>query len=243
MIIAFALVWALIIRYAIVGATQWLNTGGNAIGSMINSRTIQTLLSWEVAEFSVFWVISLYLFPLLCLTLAADQTSSDRARGTLRLLSLHATRGSIFMGRFLGFLLVQVLLLLLVIIATLAVVLWRDQSLAATAIDTAAMVFVNLCLLIAAYTAAMAVISLFTKSARQATTWAVILWIAIGILIFWLGRYFSYAQLLEWILPGAHIKHLLQHNSWQSLQLAIVPLLQTGALLSIGFVVMKVRDL
>ncbi len=242
-IFAFALIWALLLRYGVFGAAEWLRTGGNAIGAMINSRTVTSLLNWEVPEFAVFWIISLYLFPMLCLTLAADQTSSDRARGTLRLVSLHATRGSIFFGRYIGLLVVQYLLLLLVIAATVIVVVIRDQSMLPVAMETAVMVFVNLCLLIAAYTAAMAVISLFTKSARQATTWAIILWLAIGILIFWLGRYFPQADSLKWILPGAHIKHLLHHTSWQSLQLAIVPLLQTAALLTSGYIVMKVRDL
>ena len=213
------------------------------IGSIFNSRLIDSLLNWQVAEFSAFWVIALYLFPMLCLTLAADQTSSDRARGTLRLLSLHTTRSSIFFGRFLGLMIIQALLLALAIFATFILAVIRDPALVTPAIQTAVMVFVNLILLIAAYTAAMAVISLFTTSARQATIWAIILWIVIGIAIFWLSKYFPQAEQLKWALPGAHIKSLLHHNNWQSLQLAIVPLLQTGTLLLVGYVVMKRRDL
>ena len=242
-IVALALIWALLLRYGVYGAAQWLNSGGNAIGSMINSTTIRSLLNWEIAEFAVFWIISLYLFPLFCLVLSADQTATDRARGTLKLISLHATRGSIFIGRFTGMLLTQLLLLALVIIATLIVVLLRDPALFAVALETAIIVFVNLALLIAAYTAAMALISVFATSARQATTWAVILWIAIGIAIFWAGRYVPQVEVLRWILPGAHIRHLLQQNSWQTLQIAFVPLLQTLALLAAGYVAMKVRDL
>jgi ABC-type transport system involved in multi-copper enzyme maturation permease subunit len=242
-IIAFALVWGLLLRYGVYGAAQWLNTGGNAIGAMINSTTIRSLLNWKVPEVSVFWLISLYLFPLFCLVLAADQTATDRTRGTLRLISLHATRGSIFIGRFTGMLLTQLMLLVLVIIATLVIVLLRDPALFAVAVETAVIVFVNLALLIAAYTAAMALISVFATSARQATTWAVILWIAIGLAIFWAGRYIPQVEVLRWILPGAHIKHLLQQNSWQTLQIAFVPLLQTLGLLTAGYVAMKVRDL
>ncbi len=242
-IVAFALIWGLLLRYGVYGAAQWLQTGGNAIGSMINSGTLRSLLNWDIPEFAVFWVVSLYLFPVFCLTLAADQTATDRTRGTLRLLSLHATRGSIFLGRFAGMLLTQMWLLLLVIIATLVMVVLRDPALSAVAIETAAMVFVNVALLIAAYTAAMALISVFASSARQATTWAVILWIAIGLLIFWAGRYLPQIEALRWILPGAHIKHLLQQNSWQSLQIAFVPLLQTIGLLTAGYIAMKVRDL
>lgn len=242
--VAFALCWILILRYVIASAALWLadGSGGRVIGSIFNSRLINSLLNWQVPEFSAFWVIALYLFPMLCLTLAADQTSSDRARGTLRLLSLHTTRSSIFFGRFLGLLMIQALLLALAILATFILAIIREPALTTPAIQTALMVFVNLILLIAAYTAAMAVISLFTTSARQATIWAIILWIAIGIAIFWLAKYIPQAEQLKWVLPGAHIKSLLHHNNWQSLQLAVIPLLQTAVLLLIGYVVMKRRD-
>ncbi|MEM7258281.1 MAG: ABC transporter permease subunit [Pseudomonadota bacterium] len=242
-IVAFALIWGLLLRYGVVSASQWLATGGNVIGSMFNSSTLRALLNWQVAEFAVFWVVSLYLFPMFCLVLAADQTSTDRARGTLRLLTLHTTRGSVFMGRFLGLLFIQLLLLLLVVIATLVLVVMRDPALTKVAIETAAMVFVNLALLISAYTAAMALISVFAGSARQATTWAIILWIAVGLIIFWASKYIPQADLLRWILPGAHIKYLLQQNSWQSLQIAYVPVLQTAGLLIAGLFAMKARDL
>lgn len=241
--VAFALIWGLLLRYGVVGASQWLSTGGNAIGSMFNSTTLRALLNWQVAEFAVFWVVSLYLFPMFCLVLAADQTSTDRSRGTLRLLTLHTTRGSVFIGRFLGLLLIQLLLLLLVITATLILVVIRDSSLTQIAVETAVMVFINLALLISAYTAAMALISVFASSARQATTWAVIVWIAVGLLIFWAGRYIPQADLLSWILPGAHIKYLLQQNGWQTLQIAYVPLLQTAGLLAAGLIAMRARDL
>lgn len=242
-IVAFVLIWVLLLRYAVFGAAQWLVGGGSIIGSMFNSSTLRALLDWQVAEFAVFWVIGLYLFPLFCLVLSADQTSTDRARGTLRLLTLHTTRGSIFFGRFLGLLAVQLSLLLLVVIATLVLVLLRDQTLADIAIETAAMVFLNVALLLAAYTAAMALISVFANSARQATTWAIILWITIGLFILWSSRYLPQIDSLRWILPGAHIKYLLQQNSWQSLQIAYVPLLQTLGMLIVGYISMKVRDL
>lgn len=242
-IIAFVLIWALLLRYAVFGAAQWLAAGGSMVGPMINSSTLQALLNWQIAEFAVFWIVALYLLPMFCLVLAADQTSTDRARGTLRLLTLHTTRGSIFFGRFCGLLLIQLLLLLLVVAATFVLVFLRDQTLTNIAIETAAMVFVNVALLLAAYTAAMALISVFASSARQATTWAVILWLGIGLLIAWGSRYLPQIDGLRWIIPGAHIKHLLQQNSWQSLQIAYVPLLQTLGLLAVGYMAMKVRDL
>ncbi|OED43310.1 hypothetical protein AB833_04105 [Chromatiales bacterium (ex Bugula neritina AB1)] len=244
-VVAFLLVWALILRYLVMGAANWLANGeeGRLVGSFFNSRLIDSLLGWQVAEFSVFWVVGLYLFPLLCLILAADQTASDRTRGTLRLLSLHTTRSSLFFGRFSGALIVQALLLSIVTAATCILAVHRNQQLLIPALDTAAMVFVNLLLLIAAYTAAMAVISLFARSARQATTWATILWIALTVSLSWLSHRYPETTNLRWLVPGAHISSLLHHNSWQALQLAIVPGVQATVLLLLGWFIINRRDL
>ncbi len=241
---AFLLVWALILWYLVKGAASWLANGeGVLVGSFFNSRLIESLLGWQVPEFSVFWVIGLYLFPLLCLMLAADQTAADRTRGTLRLLSLHTTRTSLFLGRFTGAMIVQALLLALVTAATLMLAVVRNEALLVPALDTAAMVFVNLLLLIAAYTAAMAVISLFAGSARQATTWATIIWIALTVLLSWLAHRYPETANLRWLVPGAHITSLLHHNSWQALQLAIVPVVQATVLLVAGWFIINRRDL
>jgi len=245
MVIAFVLIWLLLLHYVISGAAEWMSVGGSGLlaSTLFNSRLIQSLLNWEIPEFAVFWVIALYTFPLMSIVLAADQTASDRSRGTLRLLSLHATRSTIFFGRFAGLVCVQSLLLAIVVAATLLLAVLRDQTLLLQAINTGAMVFANLFLLISAYTAAMAVISLFAGSARQATTWATILWIVITVLLSWLARRYPETANLRWLMPGAHISSLLHHNSWQAMQLAIVPVCQTALLLTSGWFVMKKRDL
>ena len=139
--------------------------------------------------------------------------------------------------------LVQAMLVLITIAATLGLALVRDPSLLAVALDTALMVFVNVMLVIAAYTAAMALISLFAGSARQATIWAVILWIVLSALTTWAARYYPDAAILKWFIPGAHISTLLQVNDWQSLQLAPIPILQCAMLLGIGYGLIQRRDL
>ena len=138
LVVATLLIWALILRYLIYNAAVWLADGstGRAIGSIFNSRLIESLLTWRVAEFSVYWVVALYLFPIFCLTIAADQTASDRTRGTLRLLSLHTTRSSLLFGRFAGLMLVQALLVAITILATLALALLREPALLPYALDT-----------------------------------------------------------------------------------------------------------
>ena len=91
-LLAFGMVWFLILRYPIYSASQFFmaDAPGGVIASFLNSSALNNLLAWRVPEMAVFWVIALYLFPIFCVILTADQTASDRARGTLRLLHLRA---------------------------------------------------------------------------------------------------------------------------------------------------------
>lgn len=245
MLLAFALVWALLFRYVVFSAADWLgeNGGGKLLGAMFNSRLIDALLSWKIAEFPVYWVLALYLFPLATITLAADQTASDRARGTLRLLSLHASRDSIYFGRFAGQLIIQLVLIAATVACTIGLALWRDPAQLAMALQIAGTVLVNLLVVVAPYIAAMAVVSICAGSARQATIWAVILWIVLSLLITWVTHRFPDFVGLRWILPGAQIPSMLGTTSADALGLAPVALLQTAALLLVGRTIMSRIDL
>jgi ABC-type transport system involved in multi-copper enzyme maturation permease subunit len=66
---------------------------------------------WSIPEFDVFWQLALIIFPMLSIAMAADQTCSDRARGTLRFMVLRSSRDRVFFGRFTGVMLIQALLI------------------------------------------------------------------------------------------------------------------------------------
>lgn len=243
-LLAFALVWFLILRYPIYSAAQFFmaDAPGGIIVSFFNSTIINNLLSWQVPELAVLWVIALYLFPVFCVVLTADQTASDRARGTLRLLSLRAGRDTIFFGRFLGQLLILLMLTLLALLSAVALVLMRDSTLLQPSLHLSAIILVNMMLVLLPYTALMAWVSSMARSARQATMYAVIIWIVCSMLTGWLSRQFPGLSILDMVLPGAQVQSLLQLSGWNTLSLAAIPVIQTIVLLFLGRVIMQRSD-
>ena len=241
---AFGLVWFLILRYAIYGAAQFFSVDqvGGVIASFFNSSIINNLMSWQVPELAMFWVVMLYLLPIFCVVLTADQTASDRARGTLRVLHLRASRDGIFFGRFVGQLLVLLFLIIIALATTLALVMMRDASQLLPALHFSMIVLVNLILVLLPYTALMAWVSSMARSARQATIYAVIIWIVCSILTGWLSRQFPELWGLDMVLPGSQVSSLLKLSGWNTLSLALIPIIQTAILLFLGRMIMQRSD-
>ena len=243
-LLAFALVWFLILRYAIYGAAQFfmVDAPGGLIVSFFNSTIINNLMSWQVPELAVFWAINLYFLPIFCIALTADQTASDRARGTLRLIHLRATRDGIFFGRFIGQILILFMLILLALLTTVALVLLRDATLILPALQLSLILTVNLILVLLPYTALMAWVSSMARSARQATLYAIIIWIVFSLFTGWLSSRYPGLWGLDKVLPGAQIPSLLQLSGWNTLSLSYIPIIQTIVLLGLGRLMMQRSD-
>ncbi|MGB1310314.1 MAG: ABC transporter permease subunit [Leucothrix sp.] len=243
-LLAFSLVWFLVLRYAIYGAAQFFmaDAPGGLLVSFFNSTIINNLMSWQVPELAVFWLISLYLLPIFCILLTADQTASDRARGTLRLLHLRASRDGIFIGRFLGQMLVLAMLILLALLTTVILVWVRDSAVLVPALHLSIILFINLLLVLLPYTALMAWVSSMARSARQATLYAIIVWIVCSLVTGWLSSRFPGLWGLDKVLPGAQVSGLLQLSGWNTLSLAYLPIIQTAILLMLGRLMMQRSD-
>jgi preprotein translocase subunit SecG len=89
----------------------------------------------------------------------------------------------------------------------------------------------------------MAVVSILARSARQATLYAMIIWVALSLLFSFLRNHFREAQLLDWALPGSQVSSLRWLTGWETLALAPVPIVHTVLFLAIGAVLMQRRDL
>lgn len=244
-LVAFILVWAVLLRYLIYNATNYL-LDPNAlqmIRGFIGNSGVQHLLDWPVAEFAVFWGLAVYLLPFFCIVLTADQTASDRSRGTLRLVNLRATRDTIFFGRFVGQMLVQAVLVLAIVGSVILLAVARDPGLLMDCLSLALLVCVNLFIVLLPYTALMALVSTISKSARQATVYAVILWLVFVVLVNWLAPMLPQFAFIDWIMPGSQISELLRKEHWDTLSLAHIPLIQTTILLATGRYMMRKADL
>lgn len=244
-VVAFLLVWLLILRFGIWPASLFVrnNIGNPLLTWLLESSNTQILTAWSIPELGVFWYAALFLLPIFSISLTADQTASDRARGTLRFLQLRATRGEIYFGRFFGQLIILFLLVLFTVLTTLAVALYRDQQLLISGLEESLIIVPQLMLLLMPFVALMALLSILAKSPRQAIVYAIILWIVFRFGLRFIVGYFPELDFLQWILPGSQLSMLRSAGFLNQQLVYIMPALQSCLLLLLGWFVVRRIDL
>ena len=242
---AFVIIWYVLLRYPIFQASAGIQDPEiqRILGGIFGMAGMYNILNWPLPELSAYWVMCVVLLPICTLFFAADQTCSDRSRGTLRFLMLRTSRDSLFFGRFLGQMLIQSILISLSIAATLAMAWWRLGSLSAGALEAAVIMVINLVIIIAPYTALMAMCSVLVKSSRMAISLAVVgSGIVLG-LLGWAAWYLPVLQELMAYVPSAQIPQVLSQHGWSTLQFSGLPLAQTAVFLLIGRQIMQGKSL
>lgn len=241
----FCLIWLFVLIYGVMPAARFFS-GASESGLaelLLPEFGLSGWQHWPAPELSVYWMVSLYLLPFLSIMTAADQTASDRARGTLRYLVLRCSRLEIFFGRYIGQLLILLLVVLVTLISVLVVVAMNSTDKLPGAVASIPVIVVNLMLVLAPYIALMALVSVLASTARQATMYAVIIWLAVSFLVSYLQSVLPQVSLLDWALPGSQIGQLRTLTDWQTLTLAPIPIVHTVVLLLVGSVIMRKRDL
>ncbi|MCT6700428.1 ABC transporter permease [Rheinheimera sp. 4Y26] len=242
---AFSVIWYFLLRYPIFEASVQLQQPEvqGMLGRVFGMVGLHNLLNWPLPELSVYWLITLLLLPLVAVLTSADQTASDRSRGTLRFLTLRTSRSAIVLGRFAGQMLVQALLVLLSLLATLVLAGWRLGSLPLAAFEHALIVWINLLIVLAPFTALMALCSALVRSSKLAISLAIVgSGLLMGLLSTLIWYWPDFLWLLEY-LPGAQLPLLLGEQGWNTLQYAGLPLAQTAVLLTLAWLVMKGKAL
>ena len=145
-LIAFMLIWAILLLYPIKSASEFIMQPNfkDFTEALFGPGSLRHLFEWPVEEFAVFWLAALYLFPMFSIFIAADQFSSDKQRGSLRFLTLRVSRSSLFFGRFLGQMFIQLMLIILTLLATIALALSRDISLLLPSIVSIFIALINM---------------------------------------------------------------------------------------------------
>jgi hypothetical protein len=235
-LVTFAVVWYFILLYPLRFAADLLvqENGFKPDASFFDFIGLSALQQWPIPEFGVYWQFTLVIFPMLSITLAADQTCSDRERGTLRFIVVRSSRDSVFFGRFTGVMVILALLICATAFSTLALVLYRDATLFSSALSNLLVITVNLILAVLPFTAMMAVLSAKVNSARQATLWAILIWTFLAGIISVFAYYLPALAVLKFLVPGYQLSDLAQLSGWRTLQLAYIPLLQSLVLLTLG---------
>ena len=235
-VVTFGVVWYFILLYPLRFVADLLVQGKGLQHNtgFLDFIGFSPLQLWPIPEFGVYWQFALLIFPMLSITVAADQTSSDRERGTLRFIVLRSSRDSLFFGRFAGAMALQAILICATAFSVLVLVVYRDISLFITALPDFAVIIVNVTLAVLPFTAMMAALSAKVKSARQATLWAILIWTFLAGIISGLAYYLPVLDVFKYLIPGYQLSDLAQLSEWQTLQLAYIPLLQSLVLLALG---------
>lgn len=242
---AFTTIWYFLLRYPIYQASVQLQEPEiqQMLSSMLGMVGMYNLLNWSLPELSVYWALTVFFMPLAVLFATADQTCSDRSRGTLRFLTLRSSRDSIFFGRFIGQILVQALLIGLSLLATLGLAVWRVGELPLSAVNATLVIWLNLLIVLLPFTALMALCSALVRSSRLAISLAIV---SIGVITGSLGYlvwHFPDLRVVLEYMPGAQLPMLLGAQGWDTLKHCGLPLLQTAVLLLIGRIVMQEKAL
>ena len=240
-LLTFAVVWYFMLTGLVMTAADFIekNASGRMSSMMFNSVGFGQLLAWPIPEFSAYWRISLYLFPVFCVLFAADQTASDRDRGSLRFLTMRCSRDSIFLGRFLGQMIIQSVLILITLASTFAVAVYQAPETLTVSIQCLLLIAANLIFVLLPFTAMMALLSAAVRSPRQAMILAVLLWTLISATLTSIGQHWPTFEFLSYVIPGVHLDNLTELQPSETLSLAYIPLAQTIALLLVGRFVMS----
>ncbi len=225
---AFALGWFFILYYPVNSAVSIVSTVEfrDAVEQLFGALGLTALLEWPVSELAIYWLIAIYSFPMFALIVSCDQTCSDRTRGTLRFISLRASRNEILLGRFSGQVLITSVLILLTLIATVAMAVWRDGSLLIDATLKSLDLFKELFIAILPFIALMTFFNSFLRSAKLTVIWTFLFFGIGSIIITLLTLKIPAAEYLNYLLPGQQLDDIVGQNQLSLTQYA-VPLLQT----------------
>lgn len=239
-LLAFATIWFIILYYFVNSATGYVTS--NSFKAMVEqffgTLGLSALLDWPVSEYAIYWLIAVYFFPLFSIAVCNDQLCSDKQRGTLRFITLRATRVEVVLGRYLGQLLIISILIFLTIIATAIMASARDISLLSPSLTIGVKLFIELFIVVMPFIALMSLFNTLLGTAKLAVVVAT-LFFGLGPLIIALIKYiFGQEFYLNLVFPGGQIESILAQTSVGGSHY-LLPLMQTFIFLICANIVMK----
>jgi len=231
------LVWGLLLATVLRPAVAVFNSAdaSGLLELLLQQFGAQDAMGNVPTELTLYRWIALYLLPLFALIVAADAFASDRQRGTLRFITLHSERAPLFFGRVLGQIILQGFIVFVTLTSVVALTFYYKPSEARGYGVHLAPVAIEVFVALLPYAALMALMSVVAKSARQATLYAVGLWVGVSIATAFIANRFGPVPLLDWLLPGSQISAELLLHGWDALQFAAISLVHTAVLLVIGW--------
>lgn len=243
--IVFILIWTLLLFYPIRFSAEAMHNPDSAsmVLSLLGLVGLEPLKNWLLAEFAVYWVVALYLFPMFSLLIAADQMISERNRGGLRFLTLRCTRGQIYFGRFMGHLLIQAILLGITLIITYFLLLVSNPQYWLDGLKTVPLIFLNILIVICPFLALMSLLSVVMNSVRMATLMAVVILSLASFMVSYLAGFLPLLDVLNYWIPGVQLAQMAQSTPSIAFFSLWSPLMQTMGFLLVGYVVFRKQEI
>lgn len=239
--ITFIVIWTLLLFYPIRYSAEALHNPetSSLMLSALSMVGLEPLKEWQLAEFAIYWIVALFLFPASSLLMATDQMISERNRGGLRFLTLRCGRGQIFFGRFIGHLLIQSCLIVITLAITYVLLLLNGSSLWLEGLTIMPLLLLNLVLVVCPFIALMSLLSVVMNSVRMASLLAVIILLLGGLMVNYAASYLPFLAVLNYWIPGAQVAQMAQVNPSAALFTLWSPAMQTLGFLTLGYGLFK----
>ncbi|MFQ3171096.1 MAG: ABC-type transport system involved in multi-copper enzyme maturation permease subunit [Oleispira sp.] len=239
--IIFILIWTLLLFYPIRYAAEALHSPetNSLMLSALAMIGLDPLKDWKLAEFAIYWIVALFLFPASSLLMATDQLITERNRGGLRFLTLRCGRGQIFFGRFIGHLLIQTCLIVMTLVITYLLLLFNDTQRWLEGLMIMPLLLLNLVLVVCPFIALMSLLSVLMNSVRMASFMAVIILLMGGLMVNLAASYLPFLTLLNDWIPGAQVAEMAQLSPTAALLTLWNPAMQTLGFLVVGYGLFK----
>ena len=241
----FILIWSFLLFYPIRLSAEAMHNPdiGSLMVSLLSLVGLEPLKNWLLAEFAIYWVVALFLFPTFSLLIAADQMISERNRGGLRFLTLRCSRGQIFFGRFIGHLSIQGILLVITLAITYLLLLINNSENWLPGLQLLPLMFLNIMVSVLPFVALMSLLSILMNSVRMASLMAIVILALGSFIINYLAGYIPFLSLLNTWIPGVQLVHMAQSTPSIALMSLWIPLMQTVGFLLIGYGIFRRQEI
>lgn len=241
---AFAIVWFLILKYPVSYSVSIL--GNESFGENItvfsSQLNLDYLLQWAYSEVAVYWLFGIFIFPFIAVLMTSDQTASDASRGTIRFLLLRTSRNQLLFGRFIGQLMIMMILIGLTMTAAFFMGIYREPNNLIAAIPQLMLVASNLMLVCLPFIALMALFNSSIQSSKLSVVFTIILLPIMTGIISYISSYISPVEYILFALPGIQLTDTVQMANFKPSSI-IIPLVQTAAYLGLAQLVLARKAL
>jgi ABC-type transport system involved in multi-copper enzyme maturation permease subunit len=237
----FIIIWVLLLFYPIRYSAEAMHDPDTSslMLSALSMIGLEPLKDWLLAEFAIYWIVALFLFPASSLLMATDQMITERNRGGLRFLTLRCSRWQIFFGRFSGHLLIQASLIVITLVLTYLLLVLNDTQYWLDGLQIMPLLLLNLVLFVCPFIALMSLLSVVMNSVRMASLMAVSLLLFGGLIVNYGASYLPFLALLNYWIPGSQMMEMAKSTPDIALLTLWNPLMQTSGFLLLGYGVFK----